>query len=146
MDTKQKLEQALREAMRSGDQMAKNVIRLVLTNLKLIEVDHGKQDESGVIALIQKEIKMRQEAIREAEKGERTDVIADNQTEIKYLKTFLPEQMSEEAVREIVQEVVAQVGATNMKDMGAVMKGVSERVQGKAPNRLISQIARELLS
>lgn len=146
MDTKQKLEQALRDAMRSGDQTAKNVIRLVLTNLKLIEVDHGKQDESGVIALIQKEIKMRQEAIQEAEKGERTDVITDNQTEIKYLETFLPEQLSEEAVREVVQEVIAQVGATNMKDMGAVMTGVSERVQGKAPNRLISQIARELLS
>ena len=90
MDTKQKLEQALKDAMRSGDKTAKNVIRLVLTNLKLVEVDHGKQDETGVIALIQKEIKMRQESIKEAEKGERTDVIEKNQTEIEYLKTLPP--------------------------------------------------------
>jgi len=146
MDTKQKLEQALKDAMRSGDKTAKNVIRLVLTNLKLVEVDHGKQDETGVIALIQKEIKMRQESIKEAEKGERADVIKKNQTEIEYLKTFLPTQMTEDEVRQVIQEIVTEVGAATMKDMGSVMKGAAERIQGRASNKLISQIAREFLS
>ena len=146
METREKLEQALKDAMRSGDKTARNVIRLVLTNLKLIEVDRGKQDESGVIALIQKEIKMRQEAIKEAESGNRSDIIAKNEEEIEYLKTFLPAQLTEEETRLIVQEVVQEVGATNMKDMGSVMKASADRIQGRASNKLISQIARELLS
>ena len=146
METKQKLQQALKDAMRSGDVMAKNVIRMVMTNLKLVEVDHGSQDESGVVALIQKEIKMRQESIKEAEKGERADIIEQNQTEIEFLKTFLPVQMTEDEVRQIIKEIAAEVGATTMKDMGAVMQNAAERIQGRASNKLISQIARELLS
>ena len=146
METKQKLQQALKDAMRSGDIMAKNVIRMVMTNLKLVEVDHGSQDESGVVALIQKEIKMRQESIKEAEKGERADIIEQNQTEIEFLKTFLPVQMTEDEVRQIIKEIAAEVGATTMKDMGAVMQNAAERIQGRASNKLISQIARELLS
>jgi hypothetical protein len=146
MNTKQKLELALKDAMRSGDQTAKNVIRLVLSNLKLVEVDHGKQDESSMIALVQKEIKMRQESIQEAEKGGRTDIIEKNQTEIEYLKTFLPAQMTEEEVRQIIQQIAAEIGASSMKDMGPVMQAAAERIQGRASNKLISQIAREILS
>ena len=146
MDTRQKLEDGLKDAMRSGDQTAKNVIRLVLTNLKFIEVDHGKQDESGVVALIHKEIKMRQESIHEAEKGERQDIIEKNEIEIKLLETFLPKQISEAELRNMVNEVIAQTGASSMKDMGTVMKALSARVQGQAPNNLVSQIVKELLS
>jgi uncharacterized protein YqeY len=146
MDTRQKLEDGLKDAMRSGDQTAKNVIRLVLTNLKFIEVDHGKQDESGVVALIHKEIKMRQESIHEAEKGERQDIIEKNEIEIKFLETFLPKQISEAELRNMVNEVIAQTGASSMKDMGTVMKALSARVQGQAPNNLVSQIVKELLS
>ena len=146
MDTRQKLEDGLKDAMRSGDQTAKNVIRLVLTNLKFIEVDHGKQDESGVVALIHKEIKMRQESIHEAEKGERQDIIEKNEIEIKFLETFLPKQISEAELRNMVNEVIAQTGASSMKDMGTVMKALSTRVQGQAPNNLVSQIVKELLS
>lgn len=146
MDTRQKLEDGLKDAMRSGDQTAKNVIRLALTNLKFIEVDHGKQDESGVVALIHKEIKMRQESIHEAEKGERQDIIEKNEIEIKFLETFLPKQISEAELRNMVNEVIAQTGASSMKDMGTVMKALSARVQGQAPNNLVSQIVKELLS
>jgi hypothetical protein len=146
MDTRQKLEDGLKDAMRSGDQTAKNVIRLALTNLKFIEVDHGKQDESGVVALIHKEIKMRQESIHEAEKGERQDIIEKNEIEIKFLETFLPKQISEAELRNMVNEVIAQTGASSMKDMGTVMKALSTRVQGQAPNNLVSQIVKELLS
>lgn len=146
MDTRQKLETGLHDAMRSGNQTSKDVIRLVLTNLKLMEVDQGKQDESGVIALIQKEIKMRQESIREAEKGARTDIIDKNQTEIEFLTSFLPQQLSEAEVRQMVQEVIAEVGAVNMKDMGTVMKNLSPRIQGRASNSLVSQIVKEMLA
>ena len=146
MDTRQKLEQALKDAMRSGDKTARNVIRLVLTNIKLVEVDRGKLDESGIIALIQKEIKMREEAIKEAKSGDRSDIIEKNQVEIDYLKTFLPVQLTDEETRKIVQEVIKEVDASTMKEMGSVMKTAGERIQGRASNKLISQIARELLS
>ncbi|MDX9865345.1 MAG: GatB/YqeY domain-containing protein [Anaerolineaceae bacterium] len=99
-----------------------------------------------MIALVQKEIKMRQESILEAEKGGRTDIIEKNQTEIEYLKTFLPAQMTEEEVRQIIQQIAAEIGASSMKDMGPVMQAAAERIQGRASNKLISQIAREILS
>jgi uncharacterized protein YqeY len=146
METREKLVKALHDAMRSGNQTSKDVIRLVLTNLKLTEVDRGTLDESGVIALLQKEIKMRQESIQEAEKGAREDIIAKNEREIEYLKTFLPKQLSDTEVRQIVKEVIAETGASSMKDMGTVMKAVSPRIQGQASNSLVSQIVKEMLA
>ena len=89
---------------------------------------------------------MRQESIHEAEKGERQDIIEKNEIEIKFLETFLPKQISEAELRNMVNEVIAQTGASSMKDMGTVMKALSARVQGQAPNNLVSQIVKELLS
>lgn len=146
MDTKQKLETALKDAMRSNDATMKNVVRMALTNLKLAEVEKGGVlDDTAQLALIQKEIKMRQETMEEARKSNRADLIEKGEAEVKLLESFLPKQMSEDEVRELVNQVIAETGASSPADMGKVMKALMGRVQGKAPGDLVSRVVRESL-
>lgn len=147
MELKEKLEKSLLEAMRSNDTDRKNVIRLVLTGVKLAEVEKGgKLDDPGIIAIIQKEVKQHQETIEGAKKANRTDLIETAQKEISILEEFLPKQMSAEEVTVIVKEAIQTSGATDIKEMGKVMKEVLPKLAGKASNDLVSRIVREQLS
>jgi uncharacterized protein YqeY len=98
-----------------------------------------------VVALIQKEIKNRREAIEEAKKAERPDLIGDNEAEIKVLEVFLPKAMPMEELRALVQAAIAETGAAAPSDMGKVMKIVMPKVAGRAPNDMISSTVKELL-
>lgn len=147
MELKEKLEKSLLEAMRSNDTDRKNVIRLVLTGAKLAEVEKGgKLDDAGIIAIIQKEVKQHQETIEGAKKANRTDLIDTAQKEISILEEFLPMQMTAEEVTVIVKEAIQTSGASDIKEMGKVMKEVLPKLAGKAPNDLVSRIVREHLS
>jgi uncharacterized protein YqeY len=147
MNTKEKLESQLKEAMRSGDRLRKQTIRLALSSIKLAEIDQGKPlDESNVLAILQKEIKTHQETIENAEKGGRTEIVLENQQQISILQEYLPKQMSEDEIKTIAEQVIEEVQAKDMKDMGKVMKEIMPRIQGRAPNDKISQIVRQILS
>jgi uncharacterized protein YqeY len=147
MITKQKLETALHEAMRSNNDLVKRTIRMVLSNIKLTEINLKIQlDEPGIISVIQKEIKSRRETIAEAEKGNRKDVIDATKAEIEVLETFLPEQLSDEKIGELVKIAVEEVHAKTIADMGKVMKILLPRIEGKASNEQISRSVRQLLS
>jgi uncharacterized protein YqeY len=147
MNTKEKLENQLKEAMRSGDRLRKQTIRLALSSIKLAEIDQGKPlDESNVLAILQKEIKTHQETIENAEKGGRTEIVLENQQQISILQEYLPKQMSEDEIKTIAEQVIEEVQAKDMKDMGKVMKEIMPRIQGRAPNDKISQIVRQILS
>jgi uncharacterized protein YqeY len=147
MNTKEKLENQLKEAMRSGDRLRKQTIRLALSSIKLAEIDQGKPlDESNVLAILQKEIKTHQEIIENAEKGGRTEIVLENQQQISILQEYLPKQMSEDEIKTIAEQVIEEVQAKDMKDMGKVMKEIMPRIQGRAPNDKISQIVRQILS
>jgi uncharacterized protein YqeY len=120
---------------------------MTLAAVKQAEVDKQSElDDLAVIALLQKEIKNRTEAIEEAKQADRTDLIEGNEAEIAILKAFLPEAMSTEALRELVQAAIEEVDASSPADMGAVMKVAMARVAGRAPGGDVSAIARELLS
>jgi len=147
MNTKEKLESQLKEAMRSGDRLRKQTIRLALSSIKLAEIDQGKPlDETNVLAILQKEIKTHQETIENAEKGGRTEIVLENQQQISILQEYLPKQMSEDEIKTIAEQVIEEVQAKDMKDMGKVMKEIMPRIQGRAPNDKISQIVRHILS
>jgi uncharacterized protein YqeY len=147
MDIKTQLNDAMKDAMRSGDTLRKNTVRMVLAAIKQAEVDKRTElDELAVIALIQKEVKNRKEAIEEAKKAERDDLIGDNEAEIAVLKTFLPESMSPDELREIVEAAIAEAGAASMADMGAVMKIAMPKVAGRAPGGDVSAMVKELLT
>ena len=133
--------------MRSGDTLRKNTVRMALAAIKQAEVDKRiTLDEMAVIALLQKEIKNRKEAIEEAKTAGRDDLIKDNQAEIAVLKAFLPEPMSADELREIVKSAIAETGASAPSDMGKVMKVALEKVAGRASGGEVSAIVRALLS
>ena len=147
MDIKTQLNESMKDAMRSGDTVRRTTVRMALAAIKQVEVDKRIElDELAVIALLQKEIKNRKEAIEEAKTAGRDDLISDNEAEIAVLEEFLPEAMSADELREIVSAAIAETGAASMTDMGRVMKVALEKVAGRAPGGEVSAIVREQLA
>ena len=147
MDIKTQLNEAMKDAMRSGDIVRKTTVRMALAAIKQVEVDKRTElDDLAVIALLQKEIKNRKEAIEEAKTAGRDDLIGNNEAEIAVLKVFLPEAMSVDELREIVAAAIAETGASAPSDMGKVMKVALEKVAGRAPGGEVSATVRELLA
>ena len=147
MDIKSQLNESMKDAMRSGDTVRKNTVRLALAAIKQAEVDKQTTlDDVAVIALLQKEIKNRKEALEEAKKANREDLIKDNEAEIAVLEVFLPAAMSADELREIVATAIAETGATSMADMGNVMKAALPKVAGRAPGGEVSAMVKELLA
>lgn len=146
MDTRFKLETALKDAMRSGDEMRKQNVRMVLSAVKFSEIEKGTRlDEAGVIAVVQKEIKSRQEALQDAQKANRADLVERNLAEIAFLETFLPQQLTEDELASFVREAITEVGASGPADMGKVMKVLMPKVQGRATGDQVSQAVRKAL-
>jgi len=147
MDTKTKLNEAMKESMKSGDNLRKQTIRMVLAAVKQAEVDKRVDlDEAAVTALIQKEVKNRREAIEDAKKASRDDLVEGNESEIKILEEFLPKAMPIEELKALVQAAITETGAAAPSDMGKVMKVVMPKVAGRAPNDMISATVKELLT
>ena len=146
MNIKIQLNDSMKDAMKTGDEVRKRTVRMVLAAVKQAEVDKREElDEMAVIALIQKEVKNRRESLEEAKKANRADLVEANEAEIKVLEAFLPKAMPDEELREIVQAAITETGAASMSDMGKVMKIVMGKVAGRAPNDKISAAVRELL-
>ena len=137
----------MKNAMRSGDTVRKNTTRMALAAIKQSEIDRQTTlDDPAVIALLQKEIKNRKEAIEEAKRAGRADLVQANQAEIAVLEAFLPAAMPAEELRELVKAAIAETGASGPADMGKVMKVALEKVAGRAPGGEVSAKVRELLT
>lgn len=146
MDTKTKLETALKEAMKSGDEVRKRTIRMALAAIKQAEIDRRTAlDEAAVIALLQKEIKLRKEALEEARTANRPDLAAAAEAELAVVGEFLPEGLSEQELRSLVEAAIAETGAASPADMGKVMKVLMPRLAGRAPGDQVSALVRQLL-
>jgi uncharacterized protein YqeY len=147
MDLKEKLTAAMRSAMKSNDDVTRRTTRMALAAIKQVEVDKQTTlDDTAVMGLLQKEIKNRREAIEEARKASRSDLIAENEAEIKVLETFLPKAMPPEELRQLVQAAIAETGASAPADMGKVMKVVMPKVGARAAGDQVSAIVKEMLS
>lgn len=146
MTTKSQLENELKKAMLSKDELRKSTIRLALASIKLAEVEkRGSLDEAGITAILMKEVKSRHETIADAQRAQRPDIITTAQAEIAILETFLPKPFSDEELRSLVRQVIAEVGAGSPADMGKVMKALTPRIQGRARGDQVSQVVRQLL-
>lgn len=146
MSAKNSLESALKQAMKEKDAVKLNSLRLALSTIKLAEVDAGRElDDLAVFALLQKEIKTKEETIAEAIKGGRAEMVAAIQPEIDFLKEFLPKELSETELKELVNAAIKEVNAETIKDMGKVMKVAIEKAAGRASNDKISKLVREIL-
>ena len=153
MTIKSQLNESMKDAMRSGDEVRKRTVRMALAAVKQAEVDKRSNpadkrtelDDMAVMNLIQKEIKNRRESLEEAKKANRTDLVEANEAEINVLEAFLPEAMPAEELRALVPAAINETGASSPADMGKVMKIVMARVAGRAPNDRVSTTVRELL-
>jgi uncharacterized protein len=146
MDTREKLDAALKDAMRSGDDMRKQNVRMVLSAVRLAEVEKGgKLDEPALLTIIQKEVKSRNEAMEDARKANRPDLIEKAQLEISFLETFLPQQLTEDELDVLAREAIAETGAVGPSDTGKVMKAILPKIQGRAPGDQVSKAVRKLL-
>lgn len=139
----------LKDAMRNKDNVAKLVLRSVKTALTE-EAKSTSQDtvlsEDEVMDVIQREAKRRRDAAAEYEKAGRSDRAAEELAELTVLERYLPQQLSEEEIRTLAREVIAEIDATSMRDMGAVMSAIMPKVAGRADGRSVNQVVRGLLS
>lgn len=146
MTLKTQLNDSVKDAMKSGDEVRKRTVRMVLAAVKQAEVDKRVElDDTAVMSLIQKEMKNRRESLEEARKANRADLVEANEAEINVLQAFLPKAMPAEELSALVQAAIAETGAASPADMGKVMKIVMAKVAGRAPNDMVSATVRELL-
>ena len=146
METKAKLETALKEAMKAGDDVRKRTVRMALAAIRQQEIDRQVQlDEAGALAILQKEIKTRREAMDEARKAERPDLVAAAEAEIGVIEVFLPKAMSADELAALVEAAIAEAGAVSPSDMGKVMKALMPKVAGGAPGDQVSAAVRQRL-
>lgn len=146
MSKKAELEVALKEAMKANDVVRRNTLRMTLAAVKEAEVQkRGDLDDAAVLAILQKEVKSRQEAINEAGKANRPELAEAAQGEIAVLQDYLPQAMDAAELEAIVSAAIAESGAAGPADMGKVMKLVLPQLQGRADGSQVSQLVRDKL-
>ena len=144
---KDRLQEDWKAALKTKDKFTANVISTAKSAVLLVEkTDNRKLEDDEVITILAKEVKQRRESMVEFEKGNRQDLVDACKAEIEILLKYLPQQLGEEEIKQIVKESAEEVGANNIKDMGKVMAVVRPKVIGKADGKLVSQIVKEYLN
>ncbi|MEQ8408945.1 MAG: GatB/YqeY domain-containing protein [Gammaproteobacteria bacterium] len=137
---KEKLTNAMKDAMRAKDKERLGTIRLALSEVKRVEVDERiDPDDARILSILDKMVKQRRDSIAQFTDAGRTELADKEQAEIEVLQEFLPSQLSETEVEALVQEAVASTGANSMQDMGKVMAQVKPQVVGRADMGMVSQ-------
>ena len=143
---KEKLLEDLKNSMKDKNIVRKNVVQMVRAGILQVEKDkHIELNDDQIIEIIAKESKKRKDALADYEKSGRQDLIDEIKEEIEILAEYLPKQLSVEEVEKIVKEVIDEVGATSMKDMGKVMKSAKEKIGASSDGRTINEVVKNLL-
>lgn len=146
---KQQIQEDLKSAMLAKDEAKTSTLRMIKSALQYYEIQKGgagyEATDEDVLETIAKEAKKRQESIEMYKSGNRHDLVDKETKELEVLRSYLPKQMSEEEIKNLVQEAIAQTGATGMQDMGKVMGVLMSKVKGKADGGLVSKIVKEKL-
>ena len=147
MSLKEQLKEDLKTAMREKNVVKRDSIRAINTMIKQIEVDERRVlDDAEVIKLIQRGIKQREEAIAQYSAASRDDLVAKEQEQVDVFMIYLPKQLSDEELESGMKEVISEVGATTIKDMGKVMGVASKKFAGVADGKRINEMVKKLLS
>lgn len=147
MALKEKLAEDLKQSMKNKDTVRKNTVQLVRSGILQYEKDNKVVlDDDGVIDVIAKELKQRRDSLPEFEKSGRDDLIEKLKCEMDILMEYLPKQLTEDELTEIIKDAIAQTGASSIKDMGKVMGIVTQKTKGRADGKLIGALAKKLLA
>jgi len=142
-----KLSDDLKQAMRSGDTVKRDTLRMLISSVNNAEI--AKQSalvDADILGVISKEVKRRQESIDAFKKGNRPDLVSKEEAEMAVLQSYLPQQMSRDEIIAAAREVIAQVGAKGMGDKGKVMQQLMPRLKGKADGKDINDVVTGLLN
>ncbi len=143
---KEKLMEDLKESMKNKDTVRKNTVQMVRASILQIEKDKGIEvEDDKIIDIIAKEVKTKKDALKDFEKAERQDLIDLTNREIEVLQEYLPKQLSRDEVKVEVQKIITEIGATSMKDMGAIMKEAKAKMGASAEGKTINEVAKEIM-
>ncbi len=144
---KEKLMEDLKSAMKEKNTNKKNAVQMVRTAILQIEKDKGIEvEDEKILEIIAKEVKTRKDSLTEFEKAGRDDLIKQTQEEIEVLSTYLPKQLSKEELTEKIKAIITEIGASSIKDMGAVMKEAKKQIGTAADGKTINEVVKELLN
>lgn len=147
MSLEAKLMEDLKTSMKAKDTVRKDTITLVRAAIKQIEVDERREvSDEEIIEIISKQLKEKKSVIDEFKRGNREDLVDLTEKEMEILLTYLPEQLSEDELRQIVSDTIKDLNATSMKDMGLVMKTAMPKVSGRADGNIVSKIVKDILN
>ncbi len=147
MELLERLQEDLKNSMKAKDGTRVSVLRFLLAAVKNREIaNKGPLEDEQVLQEITSSAKRRRESIDAFREAGRQDLVEKEEAELAILNDYLPEPMSEEDLRSLIQEVITATGASSMGDLGAVMKQVMPRISGQADGKLVNQIVREILS
>jgi hypothetical protein len=143
---KQKLNDDLKQAMKSGNTVKRDTLRLLITSVNYSEsAKQAPLADGDILGLVAREIKRRQESIDAFKQGKRPDLVAKEEAEMAVLQSYLPQQMTRDEVVALVREVIGAVGAKGPGDKGKVMQQLMPKVKGKADGKMTNEIVTELL-
>lgn len=147
MSLKERLSADFKEALKTKNEIKKNVVNMARAAIKQYEVDHREElDDDGIIEVLTKQVKMRKDALADFEKAGRTDLLDVYKAEIEVLQTYLPAQMTEDEVRAVVEKTMEEQGISpEKKNMGAVMKAVMPQVKGKADGGIVKKVVDSIM-
>lgn len=147
MSLQEQISAALKDAMRARDEVKMATLRLVLTAIKKREKEaRSLLEDQEVISVITSQIKQRRESIEQYRKAGREDLAQTEESELQILQGYMPEQVSEEEISNTLDEIIAEVGAVSMKDMGKVMKAAMAKLAGKADGQAVNAMVKAKLS
>jgi len=147
MGLKERLKEDMKAAMKAKDKERLSVIRMLQSLIKNAEIDkRGELTDEEIVSLLMKYAKQRRESIELYEKGGRQDLVEKEKRELQIVESYLPKQMDEDEIRELVAKVIEEVGASSPKDIGKVMQAVMPKVKGRADGSVVNKIVRELLA
>jgi uncharacterized protein YqeY len=146
MSLKERIQQDVKDAMRAKDKPRLATIRLITAAIKQREVDERIDlDDSQVIAVLDKMVKQRRESISQFEKASRDDLIAQENSELEIIQSYLPEQLTEAEITVLIDTAMAATGAASIKDMGKVMGQLKPKLQGRADMGAVSAMIKARL-
>jgi len=146
MQLKQRLYEDLKKAMKTKDEIRTRTLRLIISSIKTLEVEKMTEaTDDDVFRVLSKECRKRVEAIEAYKKGGREDLANEEQRELEIIKSYMPKQLSEEELKEIVKNAVEETGSSSIKDLGRVMKVLMPRVKGRADGKTVNNIVRQIL-
>jgi uncharacterized protein YqeY len=147
MTLQERLTEAMKEAMRARDSLRLNTVRLIRTAIKNREIDARRElEEQETVAVLSTLVKQRRESAQAFREGGRPELAEKEELELAVIQEFLPRQLEEREIRGIIEEAVAELGASSMQDMGKVMKVVTGKTLGRADGRLVSELVKARLS